>query len=64
MKNKGRNREIAVVDKQNQKRLLVSLRHVATPDEKERLRRATDILLKAATRDTSNHPGESTKTMA
>ena len=40
-------------DKQNQKRLVVNVHHVATPDAKERLSRAIDILLRAAARDTS-----------
>lgn len=37
-------------DKQNQKRLVVNVHHVATPDAKERLSRAIDILLRAAGR--------------
>ncbi len=39
--------------KQNHKRIVVSLRHVATPDAEERLARATGILLKAAARGTT-----------
>lgn len=34
--------------KQNQKRLVVSMRHVATPDAEERVCRAIEILLRAA----------------
>jgi len=40
-------------DKRNKKRLVVSVRHVATPDAKERLSHAVDVLLRAAARDTS-----------
>ena len=39
--------------KQNQKRIVVSIRHVATPDAEERFSHAIGILLKAATRNTS-----------
>lgn len=39
--------------KQNHKRMVISLRHVATPDAEERLARAIGILLKAAARDTT-----------
>ena len=51
--------------KQNQRRLVVSLRHAATPDDSARLSRAIGILLKAAaeanspSRDTSNGKKES-----
>jgi len=38
-------------DKQNQKRLVVSMRHVATPDGNARLSHVVEILLRAAARD-------------
>ncbi len=43
--------------KQNQKRLVVSIRHVATPDGNARLSRVIDILLKAAARDALRSKG-------
>lgn len=46
--------------KQNHKRLVVSYRYVATPDGNARLSRAIDILLRAATRD-STKSGDSKK---
>lgn len=39
--------------KQIQKRMVVTMRHVATPDAEERLCRAMEILLRAAARGTS-----------
>ena len=39
--------------KQNQKRLVVTVRRVVTPDAEERLSRVVAILLKAATRGPS-----------
>lgn len=47
--------------KQHQKRLVVSIRSVATPDAEERIRRAIDLLLQAAARDTQSSR-ESTRT--
>ena len=40
-------------DKQNQKRLVVSMRHVATPDGNARLSHVVEILLRAAARGTT-----------
>ena len=40
-------------DEQNYKRIVVSLRHVATPNDNARLCRIIDILLLAAARNTS-----------
>lgn len=45
--------------KQNHERIVISLRHVATPDAEERLTRAIGILLKAATKDTPQSSRES-----
>ena len=39
--------------RQNNKRLAVSIHHVAIPDVDQRFSRAMDILLKAAARDTT-----------
>jgi len=43
--------------KQNHKRMVVSLRHVATPDANARLSRTIDILLRAAARGASQSKG-------
>ena len=40
-------------DKQKQKRMVVTMRHVTTPDAEKRLSHAMEILLRAAARDTS-----------
>lgn len=39
--------------KQNQKRMVVTMRHVTTPDAEGRLSRAIDILLRVAARGTA-----------
>jgi len=44
-------------DKQNQKRLVVSMRHVATPDGNARLSHVVEILLRAAARGTTKSEG-------
>ena len=38
---------------QNQKRMVVTMRHVTTPDAEQRLSRAIDILLRVAARGTT-----------